>query len=119
MERMRAHATGMIGFPLRLLARENYDRLVELEGRAHVALITGEEKIVPPRPRWWICTVEAMPLGQAVAFLARAGLDQGEGQQHVAHRRARLQRDGAAQPIERPRWIAGRTRRVGLLEQGG
>ncbi|MCR9219494.1 MAG: helicase-related protein [Alphaproteobacteria bacterium] len=70
MERMRAHATGMIGFPLRLLARENYDRLVELEGRAHVALITGEEKIVPPRPRWWICTVEAMPLGQPVEFLA-------------------------------------------------
>ncbi|MBP5858014.1 hypothetical protein KAJ83_13430 [Marivibrio halodurans] len=70
MERLRAHATGMIGFPLRLLARENYDRLVELEGRASVALITGEEKIVPPRPRWWICTVEAMPLETAVDFLA-------------------------------------------------
>ncbi|MEQ8604984.1 MAG: helicase-related protein [Marivibrio sp.] len=70
MERLRAHESGMIGFPLRLLARENYDRLVQLEGRASVALITGEEKIVPPRPRWWICTVEAMPLQQEVAFLA-------------------------------------------------
>ncbi len=49
MERMLGHASGMIGFPLRLLARENYDRAVEAEGRGAVALITGEEKIVPPK----------------------------------------------------------------------
>jgi ATP-dependent RNA helicase SUPV3L1/SUV3 len=52
----------MIGFPLRLLARENYDKIVKLKGKANVALITGEERILPPFPRWFICTVEAMPL---------------------------------------------------------
>ena len=51
IERMLGHATGMIGFPLRLLARENYDRVVRLKGARAVALITGEEKIVPPQPR--------------------------------------------------------------------
>ncbi|CUW37444.1 putative ATP-dependent DNA/RNA helicase [Magnetospirillum sp. XM-1] len=70
MERMLAHASGMIGFPLRLLARENYDRIVRLKGAAQVALITGEEKIVPPHPRWLVCTVESMPLDRRVAFLA-------------------------------------------------
>ncbi len=70
LERMLGHASGMIGFPLRLLARENYDRIVRLKGAAQVALVTGEEKIVPPRPRWWVCTVESMPLDRRVAFLA-------------------------------------------------
>jgi ATP-dependent RNA helicase SUPV3L1/SUV3 len=70
MERMLAHASGMIGFPLRLLARENYDRLVKIKGAASVALITGEEKIIPPHPRWLVCTVESMPLDRRVAFLA-------------------------------------------------
>ncbi len=60
----------MLGFPLRLLARENYDRIVALKGRRSVALITGEEKIVPPRPRWFVCTVESMPLDLEVDFLA-------------------------------------------------
>jgi ATP-dependent RNA helicase SUPV3L1/SUV3 len=69
MERMLGHASGMIGFPLRLLARENYDRVVRLKGAASVALITGEEKIVPPHPRWLVCTVESMPLDRRVAFL--------------------------------------------------
>ncbi|MDH5557117.1 MAG: disulfide oxidoreductase, partial [Alphaproteobacteria bacterium] len=67
MDRMLGHASGMIGFPLRLLARENYDRVVATRGRDSVALITGEEKIVPPRPRWFICTVESMPLDRPVA----------------------------------------------------
>ncbi len=62
IERLLGHATGMIGFPLRLLARENYDRMVARKGEKHVALITGEEKIVPPGARWFACTVEAMPL---------------------------------------------------------
>ena len=62
MDRMLGHATGMIGFPLRLLARENYDRVVRLRGARAVALITGEEKIIPANPRYYICTVESMPL---------------------------------------------------------
>jgi ATP-dependent RNA helicase SUPV3L1/SUV3 len=70
IERMLGHASGMIGFPLRLLARENYDRIVRLKGARSVALITGEEKIVPPEPRWFVCTVESMPLDRPVAFLA-------------------------------------------------
>ena len=70
LERLSAHASGIIGFPLRLLARENYDRLVREKGPARVALITGEEKIVPPDARWFSCTVEAMPLDRPVEFLA-------------------------------------------------
>ena len=70
IERMLDHASGMIGFPLRLLARENYDRVVRLKGARQVALITGEEKIVPPKARYFICTVESMPLDRAVDFLA-------------------------------------------------
>src|SRR5439155_17375569 len=70
VERLLAHRTGMIGFPLRLLARENYDRLVHLRGAEAVALITGEERIVPSSPRYFICTVEAMPLDRKVDFLA-------------------------------------------------
>ncbi len=70
MERLLAHASGIIGFPLRLLARENYDRMVARNGARHVALITGEEKIVPPDARWFSCTTEAMPLDRRVEFVA-------------------------------------------------
>jgi ATP-dependent RNA helicase SUPV3L1/SUV3 len=70
MERLLAHSSGMIGFPLRLLARENYDRMVAVKGPRAVALITGEEKIVPPEARWFACTVEAMPLDRRCEFLA-------------------------------------------------
>lgn len=70
VERMLGHHSGMIGLPLRLLAREIYDRVVRLKGPREVALITGEEKIVPPRPQYFVCTVEAMPLGREVDFLA-------------------------------------------------
>ncbi len=70
IERMLGHASGMIGFPLRLLARENFDRIVRLKGARAVALITGEEKIVPPHPSYFVCTVESMPLDRAVEFLA-------------------------------------------------
>ena len=70
IERMLGHKSGMIGFPLRLLARENYDRIVKLRGARAVALITGEEKIVPPNPSYFVCTVESMPLDRAVDFLA-------------------------------------------------
>ena len=70
IERMLAHKSGMIGLPLRLLAREVYDRIVRLRGPNEVALITGEEKIVPKHPRFYVCTVEAMPLDIPVACLA-------------------------------------------------
>ncbi|MDX2224723.1 MAG: helicase-related protein [Rhodospirillaceae bacterium] len=70
MDRMLGHASGMIGFPLRLLARENYDRVVRAKGEHAVALITGEEKIVPANPRYFVCTVESMPVDRRVAFLA-------------------------------------------------
>ncbi len=68
--RLLAHASGIIGFPLRLLARENYDRMVAAKGERHVALITGEEKIIPPEARWFACTVEAMPLDRRAEFVA-------------------------------------------------
>lgn len=70
VERMLGHASGMIGLPLRLLAREIYDRIVKLRGARAVALITGEEKIIPARPHYFVCTVEAMPLSREVEFLA-------------------------------------------------
>ncbi len=70
VERMLGHASGMIGLPLRLLAREIYDRIVRARGPRSVALITGEEKIVPPRAHYFVCTVEAMPLTREVEFLA-------------------------------------------------
>ncbi len=70
IERMLAHSSGIIGFPLRLLARENYDRMVARKGARNVALITGEEKIIPPDARWFSCTVEAMPLDRLAEFVA-------------------------------------------------
>jgi ATP-dependent RNA helicase SUPV3L1/SUV3 len=70
IERMLGHASGMIGLPLRLLAREVYDRVAAAKGEARAALITGEEKIAPETARYFVCTVEAMPLDRAVEFLA-------------------------------------------------
>lgn len=70
IQRMLEHPTGMFGLPLRLLAREVYDKVVAATGPDQVALVTGEEKILPPGARYWICTVEAMPVGRRVAFVA-------------------------------------------------
>ena len=70
IERMLTHSSGMIGLPLRLLAREVYDKIKRMRGRASVALVTGEERIVPDQAVYWVCTVEAMPTGSAVDFLA-------------------------------------------------
>ncbi len=71
IERMCGHSSGAIGFPLRLLAREVYDRVVAIKGERQVALITGEERIEPPDARYFLCTVEAMPrLGGGHAFVA-------------------------------------------------
>lgn len=70
IERMLAHRTGVIGLPLRLLAREVYDRIVALRGPSVVALVTGEERIVPDRTQYWVCTVEAMPQEIGADFVA-------------------------------------------------
>ncbi len=70
IDRMLGHETGIIGFPLRLLARENYDRVVRLRGTGSAALITGEERIIPDNPRYFLCTVEAMPQDLQVVFMA-------------------------------------------------
>src|SRR4051794_2517503 len=77
IERMLEHSSGMIGLPLRLLAREVYDRLTARVGESRVALITGEEQRIPPHvpgsrrgPAYWVATVEAMPLEREVDFLA-------------------------------------------------
>ena len=70
VERMLGHRNGMIGLPLRLLAREIYDRVAAARGASAVALITGEEKIVPAHPDYFVCTVESMPLGRRSAFVA-------------------------------------------------
>ncbi|WP_347310610.1 helicase-related protein [Defluviimonas sp. SAOS-178_SWC] len=70
IERMLAHRTGVIGLPLRLLAREVYDRIVAARGPAVAALVTGEERIVGARAQYWVCTVEAMPTDIGADFLA-------------------------------------------------
>jgi ATP-dependent RNA helicase SUPV3L1/SUV3 len=71
IERMCAHSSGMIGFPLRLLAREVYDRVVKIKGEKNVALITGEERIEPKDARYLLCTAEAMPVNErSMAFVA-------------------------------------------------
>src|ERR1700743_1109351 len=70
IERLLAHSSGMIGLPLRLLAREVYNKIVDRAGIDAVALVTGEEKIKPKNPRFWVSTVEAMPRDLDVSFLA-------------------------------------------------
>ncbi len=75
VERLTAHASGMIGFPLRLLAREVYDRVVAIKGPAQVALITGEERIMPAQARYLLGTMEALPVERDVAFV---GIDEAQ-----------------------------------------
>ncbi len=70
MERMLSYSSGIIGFPLRLLARENYDKAVLEVGKSKVALVTGEEKIIPPNAKYFCCTVESMPLDRTFSFVA-------------------------------------------------
>jgi ATP-dependent RNA helicase SUPV3L1/SUV3 len=96
IERMLAHSTGVIGLPLRLLAREVYNKIVDRAGVDSVALITGEEKIKPPKPRFWVSTVEAMPRDLDVSFLAvdeiqiAADLERGHVfTDRILHRRGR------------------------------
>ena len=75
IERLCAHSSGAIGFPLRLLAREVYDRVVAIKGASQVALITGEERIEPKGARWLLCTAEAMPHRPDLAFV---GIDEAQ-----------------------------------------
>ncbi len=75
VERMCAHSGGVMGFPLRLLAREVYDRVVALKGKAQVALLTGEERIVPEGARYFLCTAESLPTDRAFPFVA---IDEGQ-----------------------------------------
>ena len=82
IERMIGYSTGMIGFPLRLLARENYDRLVTRLGAGKVGLITGEERILPPSARYICCTVESMPLDPAGEAAGLIGPDLGPEWKH-------------------------------------
>ncbi|HEU4805541.1 MAG TPA: helicase-related protein [Nitrobacter sp.] len=96
IERMLAHSSGIIGLPLRLLAREVYNKIADRAGVDSVALITGEEKIKPPRPRFWVSTVEAMPRDLDVSFLAvdeiQIGADLERGHvftDRILHRRGR------------------------------
>src|SRR6266852_2937173 len=96
IERMLAHSSGVIGLPLRLLAREVYDKIVDRAGADSVALITGEEKIKPPKARFWVSTVEAMPRDLDVSFLAvdeiqiAADLERGHVfTDRILHRRGR------------------------------
>src|SRR5689334_24886022 len=96
IERMLAHSSGMIGLPLRLLAREVYNKVADTVGTEAVALVTGEEKIKPASPRFWVSTVEAMPRDLDVAFLAvdeiQLGADLERGHvftDRMLHRRGR------------------------------
>ena len=96
IERMLAHSSGVIGLPLRLLAREVYNKIADRAGVDSVALITGEEKIKPPKPRFWVSTVEAMPRDLDVSFLAvdeiqiAADLERGHVfTDRILHRRGR------------------------------
>ena len=70
VETMLEYQSGIFGFPLRLLAREIFDKCVDRVGPEKVALITGEEKIIPRSPKYYICTVESMPKNIDVDFVA-------------------------------------------------
>ena len=96
IERMLGHSSGIIGLPLRLLAREVYNKIADRAGKDSVALITGEEKIKPKNPRYWVSTVEAMPRDIDVSFLAvdeiqiAADLERGHVfTDRILHRRGR------------------------------
>lgn len=89
IERMCAHSSGAIGFPLRLLAREVYDRVCRLKPPGEVALITGEERIVPKKARYFLCTAEALPTQADWSFFAldeaQLGADRERGHVFTKH----------------------------------
>ena len=73
IETMLSFESGMIGFPLRLLAREVYDKIIKKTNLDKVALITGEEKIIPPNAKYFLCTVESMPIDKEIEYV---GIDE-------------------------------------------
>ncbi len=96
IERLCAHSSGLMGFPLRLLAREVYDRVVAIKGKNHVGLITGEERIMPVGARWILSTIESMPIERDFAFVgideAQIGIDPERGHvftNRILHSRGR------------------------------
>jgi len=98
VERMVAYSSGVMGFPLRLLAREVYDRVVAIKGKNQVALLTGEERIVPEGARYFMCTAEAMPRHASVDFVAideiQMAADSARGHiftEHLLHTRGRYE----------------------------
>src|SRR3982074_236108 len=110
IERMLGHSSGIIGLPLRLLAREVYNKISDRAGADAVALITGEEKVKPENPRYWVSTVEAMPRDLDVAFLAvdevqlAADLDRGHVfTDRMLNRRGREETPGLAGATRAPR----------------
>src|SRR5258707_4435989 len=109
IERMLGHSSGIIGLPLRLLAREVYNKVAARAGIDAVALVTGEEKIKPPSPRYWVSTVEAMPRDLDVAFVAidevQLGADLERGHvftDRMLHRRGRDETLVLGAPTVRP-----------------
>ena len=98
VERMLAYSSGVMGFPLRLLAREVYDRVVTIKGKNQVALLTGEERIVPKGARYFLCTAEAMPRHTTADFVAidevQMAADPQRGHiftEHLLHSRGRFE----------------------------
>src|SRR5262249_49110024 len=89
----------IIGLPLRLLAREVYNKCVERVGAEAVALVTGEEKIKPPNPRFWVATVEAMPRDLGVAFVALDEVQLGADVERGPGLTARIANRGTSSPI--------------------
>jgi len=98
VERMLGYSSGLMGFPLRLLAREVYDRVVAVKGKNQVALMTGEERIMPEGARYFMCTAEAMPREKVVDFVAideiQMAADPQRGHiftEHMLHSRGRFE----------------------------
>src|SRR6201991_1266140 len=117
IERMLGHSSGAIGLPLRLLAREVYNKIVDRAGTEAVALVTGEEKIKPKSPRYWVSTVEAMPRDIDVSFLAvdeiqiASDLERGHVfTDRILHRRGRDERGWNSPATARSRGSQGAPR---------
>ena len=68
IERMTSYQSGIIGLPLRLLTKEVFDKISNIVGPSRTAMITGEERIIPQNPKYWVCTVESMPIDKYLDF---------------------------------------------------
>ena len=93
IETMLSFDSGMIGFPLRLLAREVYDKVIKRTGVDRVALITGEEKIIPSNAKYFFCTVESMPIGKKLDFVAIDEIQMASDHDHLPFEFHQLQQN--------------------------